>query len=175
MMEFGDNGNSKLDVSDADLMEFLVGCNEQGHQPHQQQQPHYQEVSYSNNNANTFSTSGVQQPPPAPPTNFNVTWTVQLSNAAADATTDNAGVDMADTDDERVVERWEPGEIISEEDDGEDEGDGDDAKGGGVVREDFLGRRTRSSIRRRRRRRRERQSAQVRWRGIELTLELAFM
>ena len=56
-MEFCDN--SKLDVSDVDLMEFLVGYNEGS----QQQQPQYQEVSYSNNNSNTFPPSEVQQPP----------------------------------------------------------------------------------------------------------------
>ena len=92
-MEFGDNnGNGKLDVSDVDLMEFLVGYNDDSDerglpQPHQQQQQQqqqqYQEISYSNNNANAFPPSGAQ--PPA--TNFNVTWTVQLGHAASGVTT----------------------------------------------------------------------------------------
>ena len=82
-----------------------------------------------------------------------MTWSVQLAP--------NVSKDVADTDDERVVERWEPGEIISGDDEDEDEDD-DVAKGEGR-REDFLGRRTRSSIRRRKRlRRRERRpSAEV--------------
>ena len=92
-MEFGGNGNGKLDVSDVDLMEFLVGYNDDGderglpqpHQQQQQQQQQYQEISYSNNNSSTFPTSGVQQQPP-PVTNFNVTWTVQLGHATANAT-----------------------------------------------------------------------------------------
>ena len=135
-MEFSDNGG-KLGVSDVELMELLVGYHDGDsnervlHQPHHQQQhqPQYQEISYSNNNATTFSTSGEQQQqPPVPMTNFNVTWSVQLGPAAAVATTDNATVDVADTDDERVVERWEPGEIISEDDE-EDEEDADRGEG----------------------------------------------
>ena len=129
-MEFSDSGG-KLDVSDVELMELLVGYHDGDsnervlHQPHPQQQlqQQYQEISYSNNNATTFSTSGEQQQqPPVPMTNFNVTWTVQVGPAATTgATTGNASVDVADTDDERVVERWEPGEIISEDDEEDDE------------------------------------------------------
>ena len=102
-----------------------------------------------------------------------MTWTVQLGstiNSTPDFAKDNVrnakdNVDVADTDDERVVERWEPGEIIDDDDDdGHDDGEGADGaqlfRGGGGE-EDFLGRRTRSSQRRRRLRRRERQSAQV--------------
>ena len=98
--------------------------------------------------------------------NFNVTWTVQLaSSASAECVPAAAAADLADTDDERVVERWEPGEIISEEEEGDEEEEGEEESarkhGGGRSREDFLGRRTRNSIRRRRGRRRGRQGAQV--------------
>ena len=155
-MEFGNNAGGKLDVSDVELMEFLVGYNSESQsqqQPNNQQQQ-YQELSYSNNN--TFAQSGIQQQEQQQPVaNFNVTWTVQLASTASTNT-----ADLADTDDERVVERWEPGEIISEEEEeDEDEGDEDSAK---KRREDFLGRRTRNSIRRRRGRRRDRKNAQVR-------------
>ena len=129
----------------------------------QETSPKSQEINYGNNNANALPNADSGAPPV---TNLNVTWTVQLGPTPDFAEEDNVGssakdnlnfgakdnVDVADTDDERVVERWEPGEII--------DGDGDDElfRGGG---EDFLGRRTRSSQRRRRMRRRERQSAQV--------------
>ena len=83
-----------------------------------------------------------------------MTWTVQLASSGS------TSHDLADTDDERVVERWEPGEIISEEE--EEDEDEDKDCGDKKKREDFLGRRTRNSIRRRRGRRRDRKNAQVR-------------
>ncbi len=93
------------DISDAELLEFLVGYQPQQQQQQQCQQQQYV-VGYTNNNASSMQY--------VVPDTYYPTVAAESSPSASPSNSPFKSRSSGRLDDERMVERWEPGEILDD-------------------------------------------------------------